>query len=95
MPVDILRAVTEYIRIFGDTDSGSDDSYGDHPGAAGDEFPGGFDNVVRRLTDEPLLGPRQGALVDAAIGRLSEGPALSDHDHAMLTEIMRILGLHA
>jgi hypothetical protein len=95
MPVDLLPAVTEYIRIFGNPESVGGDSHGDRPGAVGDDSPVGFDSFVQRLTDEPLLGPRQGAVVDAFVGRLREGPPLSDQDHAALTDIMRILGLRA
>lgn len=52
-----------------------------------------FDDTVRGITNEPLLGPRQGDLIDAVTVRLREGPAMSDSDERALNEQRRILGL--
>lgn len=39
-----------------------------------------FDRTIEELTHEPILGPRQGALVDSLICRLDHGPRLSGND---------------
>ena len=49
--------------------------------------------MVRGFTDEPLLGPRQGALVDAATIRLRDGSPMSSEDGAAFIALMRVLGL--
>lgn len=92
MPVDIVHAVSEYIAIFDPREPGGGDAdAGDSP--APDDPGPDFAGLVRGLTDEPLLGPRQGSLVDAAISRLRDGPPFSSEDHAVLDALMRILGL--
>lgn len=93
MPVDIARAISEYINIFdpGEPTEGGADA-DDDPPVIDDPAPE-FAGLVRRLTDEPLLGPRQGALVDAATARLRDGPSFSSEDHSVLGALMRILGL--
>ncbi|MCU1392861.1 MAG: hypothetical protein JWM34_1289 [Ilumatobacteraceae bacterium] len=52
-----------------------------------------FDSAVRTVTDEPLLGPRQGALVDAMTARLRNGPPHSKADLAVFNALSRVLGL--
>lgn len=91
MPVDIGHAVSQYISIF-DSDDDLDDA--DDPAPVGEATPD-FVGLVLRFSDEPLLGPRQGALVDAAVDRLRVGPPFSREDHAALTALIRILGLDA
>lgn len=93
MPIDMARAVSQYIMIFEpDEAAGANDARAGSDGR--EEMPAQqFAGIVRRLTDEPLLGPRQGALVDAMIGRLRGGPPLSEQDAAALTAAMRILAL--
>lgn len=92
MPVDIQQAVSEYINIF-DPDEPADAGATAGGGPVEEEPAPDFAGLVRRLTDEPLLGPRQGALVDTAIGRLRDGPPFSTEDQAVLDALMRILGL--
>jgi hypothetical protein len=92
MPVDLANAVSEYISIFDPDEPGAADD-GDATEGAAEEPAREFDGLVRGLTDEPLLGPRQGALVDALTTRLREGPPMSSDDTAALTAGMRILGL--
>lgn len=92
IPLDIADAVSKYINVF---DTGeTHEAGGEHDDRGGAEVPAErFAGIVRRLTDEPLLGPRQGALVDAMIGRLRDGPPFSAEDAAAITATMRILGL--
>jgi transcriptional regulator with XRE-family HTH domain len=91
MPIDVVRAVSEYISIFDpDEPSGIGDTAADD---VADKPAQEFAGLVRRLTDEPLLGPRQGALVDTAMSRLRDGPPFSSEDRAVLESLMRILGL--
>ncbi len=71
MPLDVRRAVSQYVEIFGTSDPPDDADEADQqtsmqPGS--DAFAG----AVRCLTDERLLGPRQGAFIDAVITRLRE-----------------------
>jgi transcriptional regulator with XRE-family HTH domain len=91
MPIDIVGAVSQYISTFA-TDGPADDI----PESAGDAThvsAQDFDGVVRQLTDEPLLGPRQGAVIDAFIERLRVGPPLSMEDRWALSEMMGVLGM--
>lgn len=92
MPVDILNAVSDYISIFESDEAEKSEGGADAPLVAEDPAPD-FGGLVRRLTDEPLLGPRQGELVDAAVGRLRDGPPFSSEDQAVLSTLMRVLGL--
>jgi hypothetical protein len=91
MPLDILQAVSKYINVFdvpprADPAEQPRDREGAGPGFAG---------LVRQLTDEPLLGPRQAAVVDAVTERLRNGSPMSADDGAALTALMRLLGLDA
>lgn len=52
-----------------------------------------FEGSVRGLSGEPLLGPRQAALVDSAIARLAQGPPMSDDDRRTFEDLRRIVGL--
>jgi hypothetical protein len=91
VPVDTLHAISEYINTF-EPESADDASSGG--GADADKEPvSDFAGMVRRLTDEPLLGPRQAALVDALIERLRSGPPLSADDSSVVAPLMRMLGL--
>jgi hypothetical protein len=92
MPIDISRAVSDYIGVFDPNEqSEAADASQDAPTEDG---PGpDFAGMVRRLTDEPLLGPRQGALVDALIDRLRSGSPLSGEDKATVTSLMQVLGI--
>lgn len=52
-----------------------------------------FDGLVREIAGEPLLGPKQLALVEALTTRLRRGPPLSDKDDAArewLTRVLRV-----
>lgn len=96
MPLDVAHAVSKYINMFSSGDSAEDDP--EKAGAAlqpppRDEPVGDFAGMVRRLTDEPLLGPRQGALVDSLTQRLATGPPLSDQDRGAFESLMHILGI--
>lgn len=51
----------------------------------------GFDDLVRELSNEPLLGPHQLALVEALTARLRRGPPLSDDDEKARDWLVRIL----
>lgn len=53
----------------------------------------GFMEAVRGLTDEPLLGPRQAAFVDAQIARLASGSPMSEADDAARRSLVQILNL--
>ena len=52
-----------------------------------------FEGVMSRFTNEPLLGPRQGAFVDAQIERYRTGPPLSKGDRVVRADLMSLLGL--
>jgi len=52
-----------------------------------------FDESVRELTNEPLLGPRQAALVDAIIERLRSGSPMSEADNDARIAAARLLRL--
>lgn len=52
-----------------------------------------FEGFVRSFTNEPLLGPRQGAFVDAQIERIRTGPPLSDADQEARIDLLKLLGL--
>lgn len=52
-----------------------------------------FEGSVRDLSGEPLLGPRQAALVDGVIARLAQGPPMSDDDRRTFEDLRRIVGL--
>lgn len=91
MPVDISQAASQYISTFNAAED-PEDSSPDAP-ANGDPVLGAdFAGLVQQFTDEPLLGPRQGALLDAVVDRLRSGPPLSHEDLITITCVMRILG---
>jgi hypothetical protein len=46
-----------------------------------------FNEIVRKVTDEPLLGFRQGELADALVHRLAHGPPMSEGD-IMITSFL-------
>lgn len=52
-----------------------------------------LDETTRDVTGEPLLGDRQGALVDAATARLDSGVPMSDADERVYLHQCRILRL--
>ena len=52
-----------------------------------------FDSLVRVIADEPLLGPRQEALVRALTDRLAGGPPLSRNDVEAMLALAAVLGL--
>ena len=58
------------------------------------DTPSTFDQLVRGATDEPLLGPRQGDLVDAMIRRLgtSKG-SMNEWDYKTFADLRSILRL--
>ncbi len=66
-------------------------------GATAPEVPNGradaFDGIAGRIAGEPLLGPRQAALVDALTARLRSGPAMSDADERTAASLVAVLGL--
>jgi hypothetical protein len=82
-----LAALYDYI----DTAPVSHDSSG--PSTSEGEPEGEFDATVRDLTKEPLLGPRQAALVDGMTERLHRGPSLSVSDLAAYRDQQVLLGL--
>lgn len=90
MPVDFFQAVSEYINTFDAADS--EDNSPDARAKADPVLGADFAGLVHQFTDEPLLGPRQGALLDAVIDRLRSGPPLSHEDFITITSVMRILG---
>jgi hypothetical protein len=94
MPPDVARAVVDYVDEF-DPIGPSDVIEGAQTLPMAASSASEFAGLVRGLTDEPLLGPRQGALVDALIGRLAGGTPLSSEDSLAVTALMRVLGLHA
>jgi hypothetical protein len=51
------------------------------------------DDLERRAAGEPLLGPRQGALIDAVSHRLGAGPPLSMQDCYTIASIGKTLGM--
>jgi hypothetical protein len=55
--------------------------------------PDAFDLAMREVTQEPLLGPRQAAFVDALIERIRSGSAMTDVDNQARVDLMRVLGL--
>lgn len=58
------------------------------------DLPEAFEDVVRGLTGEPLLTPRQAAYFDAAIERLRKGRgSMSAHDRAYFERLARQLGI--
>lgn len=52
-----------------------------------------FDRIARAETGEPLLGPRQGALIDSLTHRLSSDVPLSEHDLIAAAFLGRVLNL--
>jgi hypothetical protein len=52
-----------------------------------------FEATVRDVTNEPLLGPRQAAFVDALIERLRTGPPMSDAEATTQEQLASLLGL--
>jgi hypothetical protein len=50
-----------------------------------------FNGIVRSITNEPLLGPRQGNFVDAVISRLATGPQISKEDIVVARFLFKIL----
>lgn len=63
-------------------------------GLAEGEQSGSFSDISRALSGEPLLTPRQGALMDAFMARLSLGPPLSEADLRAFKTTARFLGMH-
>lgn len=55
--------------------------------------PDAWDDRVAELSGEPLLGPRQGELVDAMTRRLGDGQPISEFDRAVFSDLVRILNL--
>lgn len=53
----------------------------------------GFESVVHEVTGEPLLGPRQRAVVDAITARMHSGPPLSPDDMTALRWLRAVVGL--
>lgn len=52
-----------------------------------------FDRLVQHTTGEPLLGPRQGALIDALTQRLGSGGPMNEHDLMTAAWLGKILNL--
>lgn len=52
-----------------------------------------FPSLVLSISGEPLLSPRQGALVDGLVFRLSHGPPMSVEDRLTALALAKILGL--
>lgn len=50
-----------------------------------------FNGIVRSITNEPLLGPRQGNFVNAVISRLSTGPQMDKEDLIAARFLFKIL----
>jgi len=50
-----------------------------------------FNGMVRGITNEPLLGPRQGNFIDASISRLANGPQMSRDDIVIARLLFKIL----
>jgi len=57
------------------------------------DFERQFEWIVRHVTEEPLLGERQGRLVDALIDRLGTGPQLTPEDRDAMTLLGMLLRL--
>lgn len=55
--------------------------------------PDAWNDRVAELSGEPLLGPRQGELIDAMTRRLGEGEPISEFDRAVFSDLIRILNL--
>jgi len=51
----------------------------------------GFEDLARDIVGEPLLGPKQLALVEALTTRLRRGPPLSDEDDSARQWLSRVL----
>ena len=52
-----------------------------------------FAAAVRDLADEPLLGPRQGAALDAVTERIRSGQPMSEADERVIHHQWQVLGL--
>jgi hypothetical protein len=82
---DLMEAVETYCRRVD-----SQPEVGLKPSGSDNEA---FDSLVRVIVDEPLLGPRQEALVRAVTARFASGPALSRSDLEALVAVASVLGL--
>ncbi|MFN8049918.1 MAG: hypothetical protein U0Q22_00585 [Acidimicrobiales bacterium] len=90
----IVNALHQYIALApagggASTSRGSRAAHMQSDGLEAD----GFEDMVRGITDEPLLGPRQGDLVDALIERMRSGIPLSEPDLLVLGSLASVLGL--
>jgi len=92
MPIDMSWAISDYIGMFDPNDQSEKADLSQEAPTEDGPAPD-FAGMVLRLTDEPLLGPRQGALVDALIDRLRSGSPLSGEDQATVTSLMQVLGI--
>jgi hypothetical protein len=52
-----------------------------------------FAHLVRTITDEPLLGERQGRLIDGLAQRLATGPSLTVEDLVLAKSLAGILNI--
>jgi hypothetical protein len=68
-PSEVASAMRRYLSDASEVDGGTT---GDITGA--------FAAVVQDVTGEPILGPRQGALLDAITTRIAAGPPMSASD---------------
>lgn len=84
-----IAAVRAYVDLARTASPGS----GTNAGAADNDE--AFEETVRGITSEPLLGPRQADLVDALIARLRSGSAMTPADEAASSALQRFLGLEA
>lgn len=58
------------------------------------DVPAGWEALLRDVSGEPMLGPRQASLIDAMTSRFASGPPLSTDDRSAFLHLARILGLH-
>lgn len=101
--VDAIRAIRAYwLKLEEATDAPAGapreaDARGPESSGGGDmaEAAASFEALVRVVTDEPLLGPQQAALVAALTTRLGNGPPLSDADDAARQWLANVLKLEA
>jgi transcriptional regulator with XRE-family HTH domain len=59
----------------------------------GSEDEAAFADLVRTITDEPLLGDRQANLIDALTERLANGPSLTAEDLDLARGVARTLNV--
>ena len=57
--------------------------------------PDPLDRLAHEMTGEPILGPRQAALVDAYIARLHAGYPLTQPDMVVFLNVATALGIAA